>query len=116
MNLTITKVPKTVTLADGTSVTFEKETAVVSVKLGGVARDITIERSPGCVWSYAGPVLAQVGRGTKIHTRRFATLYPKGDHFEFGYTVVCNRSARVFAWADEHNAGNSGWTNNDTTT
>lgn len=113
MNLDIYKKRKRFTTADGKVMEWDAEAARVSVKLGGVTREIEITRSgPGSVWSYEGPVLAQVGRGTKVHTRRFATLYPKGDHFEFGYTVICNRSARVFAWADEHNTGNSGWTNN----
>ena len=111
--MNIYKKHKSIVTRDGRTIEWDAEAALVSVKLGGVTREIEITRdTPNHVWSYAGPVLVQVGRGTKVHTRRFATLYPKGDYFEFGYTVICNRSARVFAWADEHNTGNSGWTNN----
>lgn len=96
------------------------EMATVEVTLGGKAREIEVTRSANCThasplhgWGYPGPVLAQVGRGTKVHTRRHAGLYPDADgNLKFGYTVICNRRARVFAWADENNTGNSGWTNN----
>lgn len=95
------------------------EVAVVTVTLGGKAREIEVTRTAGghtnplLGWDYAGPVLAQVGRGTKVHTRRHARLYPDAaGNLKFGHCVICNRNARVFAWADEDNTGNSGWTNN----
>ena len=113
MNLNISKKRKSYTDAVGKTVEWDVEAVSVPVTLGGITRTIDIERmSPAHGWSYAGPVLVRVGRGTKVHTRRNASVYLKGDKFEFGYTVICNRSARVFAWADENNTGNSGWTNN----
>lgn len=84
----------------------------VTVKLGGVTREITIERlTPKHTWSYAGPVVAKFPSGRKTHTRRYAQVFERDGQFRFGLTVVKNRHCTVVAFADVL-PGNSGWTNN----